>query len=51
MTRSAQRTPLGHAKNQFATDPASTRKAICLTVASELAIVLVGGTIIWFFDR
>ena len=43
--------PLGHAKARFVTDPASTRNALYLIVAVDLAIVLVGGTLIWFFDR
>jgi len=33
------------------TDPASTRNAIVLIVAVDLGIVLLGGTIIWLFDR
>ena len=48
---SSRRTPLGRAKNRFVTDPASTRNAIFLIVVVDLGIVLVGGTIIWFFDR
>jgi voltage-gated potassium channel len=47
----SRRTPLGRAKNRFVTDPASTRNAIVLIVAVDLGIVLMGGTIIWFFDR
>ena len=48
---SSRRTPLGRAKNRFVTDPASTRNAIVLIVAVDLGIVLLGGTIIWLFDR
>jgi voltage-gated potassium channel len=47
----SRRTPLGRAKARFVTDPASTRNAIFLIVAVDLTIVLIGGTIIWFFDR
>ena len=47
----SRRTPLGRAKNRFVTDPASTRNAIVLIVAVDLGIVLIGGTIIWLFDR
>ena len=48
---SSRRTPLGRARNRFVTDPSSTRNAILLIVAVDLGIVLIGGTIIWFFDR
>jgi voltage-gated potassium channel len=51
VTPGSRRTPLGRAKNRFVTDPASTRNAIILIVAVDLGIVLIGGTIIWFFDR
>jgi voltage-gated potassium channel len=47
----SRRAPLGRAKARFVTDPASTRNALYLIVAVDLAIVLLGGTIIWFFDR
>jgi len=47
----SRRTPLGRARNRFVTDPSSTRNAIFLIVAVDLGIVLIGGTIIWFFDR
>ena len=47
----SRRTPLGRAKARFVTDPASTRNAIFLIVAVDLGIVLIGGTVIWFFDR
>jgi voltage-gated potassium channel len=47
----SRRTPLGRAQNRFLTDPSSTRNAIFLIVALDLAIVLVGGTIIWLVDR
>ena len=47
----SRRTPLGRAKARFVTDPASTRNAILLIVAVDLGIVLVGGLVIWFFDR
>jgi voltage-gated potassium channel len=50
-TTPSRRTPLGRAKARFVTDPASTRNAIFLIVAVDLGIVLVGGLIIWFFDR
>lgn len=47
----SRRTPLGRARNRFVTDPASTRNAIVLIVTADLAIVLLGGSIIWLFDR
>jgi voltage-gated potassium channel len=47
----SRRTPLGRARNRFITDPSSTRNAIFLIVAVDLGIVLIGGTIIWLFDR
>ena len=47
----SRRTPLGRARNRFVTDPSSARNAIVLIVAVDLGIVLIGGTIIWFFDR
>jgi voltage-gated potassium channel len=47
----SRRTPLRRAESSFMTDPASTRNAIFLIVAVDLAIVLVGGTVIWLFDR
>ena len=43
--------PLVRAKSQFMTDPSSTRNAIAFIVVADIAIVLVGGTIIWLFDR
>jgi voltage-gated potassium channel len=46
-----RRTPLGRARNRFVTDPASSRNALYLIVVVDMAIVLLGGTIIWFFDR
>jgi voltage-gated potassium channel len=49
--KGSRRTPIGRAKNRFATDPASTRNAIVLIVAVDLGIVFVGGTIIWLLDR
>jgi voltage-gated potassium channel len=51
MAPASRRTPLGRARNRFVTDPSSTRNAIFLIVAVDLGIVLIGGTIIWFFDR
>jgi voltage-gated potassium channel len=47
----SRRTPLRRAQNSFVTDPSSTRNAIFLIVAVDLAIVLIGGTIIWLLDR
>ena len=46
-----RRKPLVRAKSGFMTDPSSSRKAIYFIVAADIAIVLVGGTIIWLFDR
>ena len=47
----SRRSPLGHARNRFAMDPSSTRNAIYLIVAADVATVLVGGTIVWLADR
>ena len=47
----SRRTPLRRAESSFATNPSSTRNAIFLIVAVDVAIVLVGGTIIWLLDR
>ncbi len=47
----SRRTPLGRAQARFVTDPASTRNALLLIVVIDLAIVFLGGTIIWLFDR
>jgi len=47
----SRRSPLRRAQSSFVTDPSSTRNAILLIVAVDLAIVLVGGTIIWLLDR
>jgi voltage-gated potassium channel len=46
-----RRRPLKRASTTFQADPSSTRNAIYLIVAANLAIVLVGGTLIWVLDR
>jgi voltage-gated potassium channel len=46
-----RRTPLSRARHRFVTDPSSTRNAIFLIVVVDVAIVVIGGTIIWLFDR
>jgi voltage-gated potassium channel len=42
---------LRHAQDRFASDPASVRNAALLMIAITVAIVLVGGLIVWAFDR
>jgi len=47
----SKRRPLKRASTTFQSDPASTRNAIYLIVAANVAIVLVGGSVIWLLDR
>jgi voltage-gated potassium channel len=42
---------LRHAQDRFADDPASVRNAALLMIAITAAIVLVGGLVVWVFDR
>ena len=43
--------PLNRASTTFQNDPSSPRKAVYYIVAADVAIVLVGGSLIWFLDR
>ena len=44
------RTPLQRAMARFAADPASVRNATYLMIAVTVAVVLVGGLVVWVFD-
>ena len=46
-----RRSPLGRAWLRFMNDPASGRNVIILIVVANLTAVVVGGVLIWFFDR
>jgi voltage-gated potassium channel len=46
-----RRNPIRLAAHRFWSDPASSRNAIILIVVAQLATVVVGGAIIWLFDR
>ena len=45
------RRPLNRAETRFQNDPSSPRKAVYYIVAADAAIVLAGGSLIWFVDR
>ena len=45
-----RRTPLQRAMDRFAADPASVRNAAYLMIVITVAIVLVGGLVVWVFD-
>jgi voltage-gated potassium channel len=47
---SKSRTPLGRAWDRFMSDPASSRNAILVIITAQLAIVLLGGIVIWLVD-
>ena len=42
--------PLKHAMDRFAADPSSVRNAAYVMIVLTVAIVLVGGLIVWTFD-
>ena len=42
--------PVRRAQDRFASDPASVKNAAFLMIAITVAIVLVGGLIVWVFD-
>ena len=44
------RSPLRRAMDRFAADPASVRNATYLMIAVTVAVVLVGGLVVWVFD-
>ena len=43
--------PLQHAMDRFSADPASVRNAAYVMIVITVGIVLVGGLIVWVFDR
>jgi len=46
-----RRHPLQHAMDRFAADPASMKNAVWVMIVITVAIVLIGGIIVWVFDR
>ena len=44
------KTPLQHAMDRFAADPASVRNATAVMISITLGVVLIGGVIVWVFD-
>ena len=42
--------PLQHARDRFAADPASIRNAAYVMILLTVGIVLVGGVVVWVFD-
>ena len=42
--------PLQHARDRFAADPASVRNAAYVMIVITVGIVLVGGVVVWVFD-
>ena len=46
-----RRNPLQRAMDRFAADPASVRNAVYVMIVITVGIVLVGGVIVWVFDR
>ena len=43
--------PLQHAMDRFTADPASVKNAAYVMIIITVGIVLVGGVIVWVFDR
>jgi low affinity Fe/Cu permease len=46
-----RRNPLQRATDRFAADPASVKNAVYVMIVITVGIVLVGGVIVWVFDR
>ena len=46
-----RRNPLQRAMDRFAADPASVRNAVYVMIVITVGIVIVGGVIVWVFDR
>jgi voltage-gated potassium channel len=46
-----RRNPLQRAMDRFAADPSSVRNATAVMIIFTVGIVLVGGVIVWLFDR
>ena len=46
-----RRNPLQRAMDRFAADPASVKNAVYVMIVITVGIVLVGGVIVWVFDR
>jgi voltage-gated potassium channel len=46
-----RRNPLQRAVDRFAADPASVKNALYVMIVITVGIVIVGGVIVWVFDR
>ena len=46
-----RRNPLQRAVDRFAADPASVKNAVYVMIVATVGIVVVGGVIVWVFDR
>ena len=46
-----RRNPFQRAVDRFAADPASVKNAVYVMIVATLGIVVVGGVIVWVFDR
>jgi voltage-gated potassium channel len=46
-----RRNPIQHAIDRFVADPASVRNAVYAMILITVGIVVVGGVIVWVFDR
>jgi len=46
-----RRHPLKRAMDRFSADPASVRNAVLVMIVITVGIVIVGGLIVWVFDR
>jgi voltage-gated potassium channel len=46
-----RRNPFQRAMDRFAADPASVRNAVSVMIVITVGIVIVGGVIVWVFDR
>ena len=46
-----RRHPIQRAMDRFSADPASVKNAVLVMIAFTIGIVIVGGVIVWVFDR
>jgi low affinity Fe/Cu permease len=46
-----RRNPFKHAMDRFVADPASVRNALYAMIVITIGIVVMGGVIVWIFDR
>jgi voltage-gated potassium channel len=46
-----RRNPLQRAADRFAADPTSVKNAVYVMIVATVGIVVVGGVIVWVFDR